>query len=88
MIELKNIDLNNVKIEEQCRKVSEEYTEFADAVMIKNNTQNIIEEFYDTLQAMLGLMYKLDKITAEDVMAEYPKHLTKIKDRPRVKENE
>lgn len=41
--------------EEQCKKVKEEVNEFLEAIS-KDDKNNIIEEFYDVIQAMLGLI--------------------------------
>ena len=41
-----------------------------------------IAEFWDVVQAWLGVLAK-DNITAYDVMESYPKHLEKLKRRPR-----
>lgn len=87
MRELKNINLDGVTIGQQLDKEREEEMEFSDA-MQQGTDIEVIEEFWDTVQAKLGLMYVIRDITAEQVMKEYPKHLEKIKDRPRVKENE
>lgn len=88
MIKLKNIDLNNVSISEQMNKIDEEDNEFDMAVLeychdndIKNKN-HLVEEFWDTVQARLGVLQKVD-IDAKEVMEQYPKHLEKIKSRPR-----
>lgn len=80
-IELKNIDLSKVVIEEQIDKVTEEESEFWQAYW-NENRENMIEEFFDVMQSMLGLMHK-QGISAEEVMEGYSKHLEKIKNRPR-----
>ena len=81
MIELKNIDLRKVPKEEQVEKVVEEFQEFWTAYNTKNR-ENLKEEFFDVMQAMLGLMHK-EGITALEVMEGYSKHIEKIKKRPR-----
>lgn len=85
-IELKNIDLTKVTRSEQFRKVLEEENEFVEA-FFNLDKENMIEEFYDTLQAKLGLMHKCG-ISAEEVMEGYSKHLVKLSNRPRKKEEE
>lgn len=80
-IELKNINLDNVSLMEQVDKAQEEEQEFWEAYG-EQNKEHLLEEFYDSIQAKLGLMYKLG-ITAEEVMEAYSKHLEKIKNRPR-----
>lgn len=50
MIELKNINLENVTLMDQLLKVSEEKAEFRLAV-IKNDSENAVEEFFDMMQA-------------------------------------
>lgn len=81
MIELKNIDLRKVPKEEQVEKVVEEFQEFWTAYNNKDR-ENLKEEFFDVMQAMLGLMHK-EGITALEVMEGYSKHIEKIKNRPR-----
>lgn len=91
MIELKNIDLSNVTFASEVNKYDEETNEFFEALHCfmysntKEDKEHLIEEFWDTVQAELGLLDKLG-ITADEVMHEYHKHLEKIKNRPRVKE--
>lgn len=80
-ITFKNIDLSNVNILQQFFKSAEEEQEFKEAVL-KGDKENAIEEFWDCVQAKLGLLEKIG-ISAEDVMRSYPKHLEKIKNRPR-----
>ena len=92
MIILKNIDLSKVTLEDQCKKIIEEGNEVVEAIVeytIADTTEDrikakkhVIEEYWDIVQAYLGLLQQYD-ITAEEVMAEYPKHLEKIKNRPR-----
>ena len=81
MIKLTNIDLSNVTFLQQLEKIEEEDTEFIRAIMGEDN-EHIIEEFWDTVQARLGLLEKIG-IDANRVMEFYPKHLEKLKDRPR-----
>ena len=83
MIELKNINLEGITSIQQINKVHEEVDEFVQAV-IKGDATNGIEEFFDVVQASLGALQKMG-LLAEYVMSQYPKHLEKIKDRPRVK---
>lgn len=91
-IVLKNIDLNDITIIQEVNKYDEEIKEFNEAFYeytvheTIENKEHLIEEYFDVLQSMLGLLDKLG-ITAQEVMQEYPKHLEKIKDRPRVKED-
>ena len=94
-IVLKNIDLTEVDIHKQCNKVYEEYEEFVNATMYihrveegfyrgvvvnEEDIQHAIEEYWDMVQAGLGLLQK-EGISADEVMAEYPKHLKKMEDR-------
>lgn len=80
-IKLQNIDLSKVTLIEQMAKVHEEDKEFVEAI-IKTDADNAIEEFWDLIQARLGLLQKFG-ITAQKVMEQYPKHLEKLKNRPR-----
>lgn len=88
MIKLKNIKLDNVSISEQLNKISEEDNEFDMAVLeychVNNikNKNHLVEEFWDTVQARLGVLQKVN-INASEIMEQYPKHLEKIKSRPR-----
>lgn len=86
MIVFKNIDLSKVSIEKQYIKAAEEQNEYREALngFIKgtDTKEHVIEEFLDWVQAELGILHKRG-ITADEVMAEYPKHLEKIKNRPR-----
>lgn len=85
-IVLKNIDLTGISNNEQFDKVLEELLELLKAFNSMDKS-NAIEEFFDTIQAILGFMHKFLGITAQEVMQEYPRHLEKIKNRPRVKED-
>ncbi len=84
MIELKNINLDGITQQEQINKIYEEVDEFVQAV-IKGDVTNAIEEFFDVGQSCLGALQKMG-LNAEYVMSQYSKHLSKIKDRPRIKE--
>lgn len=87
-IELKNIDLTGWNGLEQYQKIEEELREFDEAVVnyILHNTEadkaNAIEEYLDVVQATLGLL-AIAGISADEVMEQYPKHLEKLKNRPR-----
>ncbi|WP_252238288.1 hypothetical protein [Clostridium sp. VAP51] len=97
-IQLKNIDLTKINIVEQMKKSDEEKKELEDAVLlymtmkgdnedkkeIESDRNHVIEEFWDTVQANLGILDKIG-INAQEVMEGYPEHLVKLKDRPRVK---
>lgn len=91
-IQLKNIDLTGISTKEQLIKCFEEQHEFYDAFgeymsnpQHESNKNHLIEELYDEFQAKLGLLEK-QGITAEEVQAYYPKHLKKLENRPRSKE--
>lgn len=87
-IKLINLNLDNVTSAEQVNKVSEEIIEIAEAIVIhleEDNTEHVIEEFWDVTQAYIGLLNKLG-IDAIDIMNGYKKHLEKMKNRPRIKE--
>lgn len=94
-IKLKNIDLTGISKEEQFRKVKEELIELNNALIEDeyytdvegDKTElrlHIIEEYFDVVQSYLGLLEK-HGISAEEAMKEYPKHLEKLKNRPREK---
>lgn len=90
-IELKNIDLTGISIKEQKDKVKEERYEFGKALndYADNRTEktkkHLIEEYYDMIQAPLGLLEK-EGISAEEVQRGYPLHEKKLLKRPRKKE--
>ena len=86
-IVLKNIDLSEVSSSKQLDKFLEETNEFKEALIEFHNVKadgdvkaHAIEEFWDMVQASLGLLQK-EGINAEEVMAEYPKHLKKMEER-------
>ncbi|WP_238899341.1 hypothetical protein [Clostridium sp. YIM B02500] len=87
-IELKNIDLTGISELDQLDKIKEEEIEFREAFIeylqkqTKENKLHVIEEFWDRVQSPLGLL-NMYGITAKEVQAYYPKHLEKLKDRPR-----
>ena len=87
-IKLKNIDLTGVSHRQQYQKSAEEENEYWDALngFIKgtDTKEHVIEEFFDWVQAELGIL-SMRGITAEEVMKRYPKHLEKLKNRPRKK---
>jgi len=83
MIELKNINLEGITLIQQVDKAYEEVDEFEKAVL-KHDATNSVEEFFDVVQSCLGALQKMG-LDADYVMSQYPKHLEKIKDRPRVK---
>lgn len=82
-IELKNIDLSNITMGEQWDKVAEEDIEFEES----DDIFEMISEFWDTVQARLGILQKLG-VDAKIVMKYYPEHLKKLENRPRTKEIE
>lgn len=82
MIELKNIDLSKVTEIKQCEKANEEFNEFKIA-LVREPRENAIEEFWDVVQSCVGLAEKMKGINAAELMEGYPKHLEKIKNRPR-----
>jgi|GEM_PF-720250 len=80
-IVLKNIDLSNITMVQQVQKIQEEDIEFIEA--LENlDLDNAIEEFFDLMQARIGLLQKFG-ISVETIMSKYHKHLEKIKNRPR-----
>ncbi|MBY6789229.1 UNVERIFIED_ORG: hypothetical protein B2H98_05380 [Clostridium botulinum] len=89
-ITLKNIDLTGITISDEMVKVAEEDSELDKALLeyccnnTKDTKDHVIEEYWDTVQARLGLLQKCG-INAHEIMQGYYKHLVKLKDRPRVK---
>lgn len=81
MIELKNINLDGITQAEQIQKVYEEVNEFEMAV-INRDIDNAVEEFFDLMQASLGVLDKMG-LDADYVTNQYSLHLEKIKNRPR-----
>jgi phosphoribosyl-ATP pyrophosphohydrolase len=90
-IKLKNIDLTGISKVEQKNKIREELKEFEEAICehivyaTDVTKSHAIEEYFDLIQSALGQLEK-EGISAEEVMKEYPKHLEKLKSRPRYKE--
>ena len=84
MIELQNINLDGITQQEQINKIYEEVDEFVQAI-IKGDVTNAVEEFFDVGQSCLGALQKMG-LNADYVMSQYGKHLSKIVNRPRVKE--
>lgn len=87
MIELKNIDLSKVEPAEQMDKLNEEHIEFIISIIDhacgkEISNEHMIEEFWDMVQAGLGLLH-FEGVNAKEVMEGYSKHLKKIKHRPR-----
>lgn len=80
-VKLKNIDLSEVTYLEQITKVEEEEEEFQVALE-GTDKEHIIEEFWDKVQANVGLL-TFYGISAKRLMNGYPKHLDKLKSRPR-----
>ena len=83
-VELQNINLDGITQQEQIKKVYEEVDEFVQAI-IKGDATNAVEEYFDVLQTSLGALQKMG-LNADYVMSQYPKHLSKIVNRPRSKE--
>lgn len=81
-IEFKNIDLTKVRETEQLEKVFEEEKELVKAIREETDAK-VIEEYLDLVQAWLGYVYITRGITAKEIMEAYPKHLEKLKNRPR-----
>lgn len=86
MIKLVNIDLSKVDKVTQVLKAKEERKELhsalADYTCKVDTKEHVIEEYWDLMQSYLGVLQKVG-ISAEEVMEHYPKHLEKMKNRPR-----
>lgn len=88
-IVLKNIDLTGITPSDEREKISEEDREFENAIYESlvdksyDNYKHAIEEFWDTVQARLGLLQLTLGINAEEIMEHYKYHEEKIKNRPR-----
>lgn len=86
MIELHNINLDGITQQEQINKIYEEVDEFVQAIT-KHDATNAVEEYFDVLQSGLGALQKMG-LSADYVMSQYGKHLSKIVNRPRNKPKE
>lgn len=90
-ITLKNIDLTGISPSTEREKISEEDREFENAIYESlvnrsyDNDKHAIEEFWDTVQARLGLLQLTLGITADEVMEHYYLHEEKLLNRPRDK---
>ena len=72
------LNINNISIEEEIEKLNEEVKEFIEA-MEKEDSENIVEEFYDVIQVLVNLTYKYN--VTDDLGEGLHKHLRKIKER-------
>ena len=92
-IVLKNIDLRNVDFWEQRDKFIEDMKKFDNTVVdclfayedddlenAEKCKKRSIEEFWDIVQTSINILQKIN-INADEVMAEYPKHLEKMESR-------
>lgn len=92
-ITLRNINTENVTLEEQLQKLYEERHEFEIAVLEAlynrnyGNDKHAIEEALDEIQSVLSYLNKTLGITAQEVMDHYYLHEQKILNRPRKKIN-
>ena len=83
-IQLKNVDMNEVTLEQQVSKILEGRSELFDALNKfnklkedKDAKEHVIEKLCSNIQALLGLVQKYG-ITAEEVAERYPEHLNKM----------
>ena len=87
-IVLKNIDTSDKTFINQIEKVIKDGNKFAKSVanyvlapVYEKNTvvckEDAIKTFWEMVQTGLGVLQKID-VDADEVMAEYPKHLQKI----------
>ena len=93
MINLFNLDLGGYSLKDQYKKFNEEECEFLESTNAllteENEREHTIEEFWDMVQAGLGVLQKLG-ISAYEVQEGYTKHHKKMDKRgykPRVKES-
>lgn len=77
-MDLKFIELNTNGLT-QVRKIGEEVEEFVAAIVKKDN-ENLIEEFWDVVQSMMGVI-DLKGLTKEDLMNGLEKHYKKLENR-------
>ena len=88
-VKLRNIDLTGISASTERAKIDEEDREFENAIYESlvnrsyENDKHAIEEFWDTVQARLGLLQITLGITADEVAEHYKYHEEKIKNRPR-----
>lgn len=83
-IQLKNIDLTGYSEHEQVSKYLEESNELIKVIIDKDSNssfEHFCEEVFDQLQVCIGIAEKKYNKTANDVMAEYPKHILKMEQR-------
>lgn len=81
-IELKNIDISKVSKEGQLKKIFEEFSEVFHAIENESD-EEVAAETLDLIQSVLGYVYKTRGVSANFIMEQYPKHLEKLKNRPR-----
>lgn len=53
------LDISKISLVEEVDKLSEETHEFINAI-IKNDEENMIEEFYDVIQVMLNILHRYE----------------------------
>ena len=85
-IELKNIDLKGLTLDDEIKKLEEEFKEFKDVITGKDNDTSFfhaVEEMFDIVQAALGVIFLKYKKKASAVMRLYQYHELKIMNRPR-----
>ena len=53
------LDISKISLVEEVDKLTEETHEFINAI-IKNDEENMIEEFFDVIQVMINILHRYD----------------------------
>jgi phosphoribosyl-ATP pyrophosphohydrolase len=67
-------------VDKQLDKVAEEFKEFVDAVMDDDTNEELLSEFYDAVQAMIGIL-DLKGISLCDIRKGEKNHIKKMESR-------
>lgn len=70
----------DITIGKQLDKVGEEFVEFVHAVIDEDTKEEVLSEFYDTVQAMIGVL-ELRGISICEIRKGEKYHIKKMKDR-------
>lgn len=92
-VNLKNIDITGLTLVDELVKAEEEEKEFQQALIAYLydtngiSREHLLEELCDTIQVKLSIMKTIDIDIEEIVEYWNSKHLEKLKNRPREKDN-
>jgi len=67
-------------VDDQLGKVAEEFAEFVDAVLYEESNEEVLSEFYDVVQAMIGVL-DIKGISVCDIRKGENEHIKKMESR-------